>query len=125
MPVLGSGLSAFPVLAAGGGHWTDVLAQPWLAAAGAVCAIAAIVWARAAARLARAARRIEAETLASGTSSEAANLARSGFNKDLHAAILYAVLAAGQVEHDERVGHRRGLRSKAGGSRSACRDRRS
>ena len=97
MPVLGSGLSAFPVLAAGGGHWTDVLAQPWLAAAGAVCAIAAIVWARAAARLARAARRIEAETLASGTSSEAANLARSGFNKDLHAAILYAVLAAGLV----------------------------
>lgn len=97
MPVLGSGLSAFPVLAAGGGQWTDVLAQPWLAAAGAVCAIAAFVWARAAARLARAARRIEAETLASGTSSEAANLARSGFNKDLHAAILYAVLAAGLV----------------------------
>ena len=97
MPVLGSGLSAFPVLAAGGVHWTDVLAQPWLAAAGAVCAIAAIVWARAAARLARAARRIEDETLASGTSSEAANLARSGFNKDLHAAILYAVLAAGLV----------------------------
>ena len=71
--------------------------QPWLAAAGGVCAIAALVWARAAARLARAARRIEDETLTSGTSSEAANLARSGFNKDLHAAILYAVLAAGLV----------------------------
>ena len=98
MPVLGSGLSAYSVLAAGGpSHWTDVMPQPWLAAAGAVCAIAGIVWARAAARLARAARRIEEETRASGTSSEAANLARSGFNKDLHAAVLYAVLAAGLV----------------------------
>jgi hypothetical protein len=98
MPVLGSGLSAYTVLAAGGSsNWTSVMPQPWLAAAGGVCAIAALVWARAAARLARAARRIEEETLASGTSSEAANLARSGFNKDLHAAVLYAVLAAGLV----------------------------
>lgn len=86
------------VLVAGGttglGH---VLAQPWLAAAGVICASAAVVWARAAARLARAARRIEDETRASGTSSEAAKLARSAFNKDLHAAILYAVLAGGLI----------------------------
>jgi serine phosphatase RsbU (regulator of sigma subunit) len=68
-----------------------------LAAAGIVCAIASFVWARAAARLARAARRIEDETRTSGTSSEAAKLARSAFNKDLHAAILYAVLGAGLV----------------------------
>ena len=98
MPVLGSGLSAYPVLAAGGSsHWTDVMPQPWLAAAGAICAIAAIVWARAAARLARAARRIEEETRSSGTSTEAANLATSAFIKDLHATVLYAVLAAGLV----------------------------
>jgi sigma-B regulation protein RsbU (phosphoserine phosphatase) len=42
-------------------------------------------------------RRIEDETRTSGTSSEAAKLARSAFNKDLHAAILYAVLAGGLV----------------------------
>jgi serine phosphatase RsbU (regulator of sigma subunit) len=74
-----------------------VLAQPWLAAGGLLCAVAAVVWARAAARLARAARRIEDETLASGTSSEAARLARTAFNKDFHAAVLYAVLAAGLI----------------------------
>ena len=97
MPVLGSGLSAFRVVAASGSHLTDILPQPWLAAAGAVCAIAAIVWARAAARLAPAAPRNEDETRTSGTSSEAANLARSGYNKDLHAAVLYAVLAGGLI----------------------------
>ena len=54
MPVLGSGLSAYTVLAAGGSsNWTSVMPQPWLAAAGGVCAIAALVWARAAARLAQ------------------------------------------------------------------------
>ena len=74
-----------------------VLPQPWLAAAGIVCAIAAIVWGRAAARLARAARRIEEETRGPGTSSQAAELARSAFNKDLHATILYSVLAGGLV----------------------------
>jgi sigma-B regulation protein RsbU (phosphoserine phosphatase) len=74
-----------------------VLPQPWLAAAGIVCAMASLVWSRAAGRLARAMRRIEDETRTSGTSSEAAKLARSAFNKDLHAAILYAVLAGGLV----------------------------
>ncbi|MGC8627063.1 MAG: PP2C family protein-serine/threonine phosphatase [Acidimicrobiales bacterium] len=77
--------------------WERVLPQPWLAAAGLVCAIAAAVWGRAAARLARAARRIEVETLTTGTGTEAAQLARSAFNKDLHATVLYAVLAGGLV----------------------------
>jgi serine phosphatase RsbU (regulator of sigma subunit) len=75
----------------------SVLPQPWLAAAGIVCAMASVVWSRAAARLARAMRRIEDETRTSGTTSEAAKLARIAFNKDLHAAILYAVLAGGLV----------------------------
>lgn len=78
-------------------HLDKILAQPWLAAVGLVCAVAAFVWARAAARLSRAARRIEDETVASGTSSEAARLARIAFNKDLHAAVLYSVLAVGLV----------------------------
>ncbi|GEM_PF-63909 len=78
-------------------HWQQVLPQPWLAAAGVVCAIAASVWGRAAARLARAARRIELETLTTGTGTEAAELARSAFNKDLHATILYALLSGGLV----------------------------
>ena len=69
--------------------------QPWLAAAGIVCAIAATVWGRAASRLARTARRIHEESLASGTSSEAADLARSAYTKDFHATVLYSVLAAG------------------------------
>jgi sigma-B regulation protein RsbU (phosphoserine phosphatase) len=77
--------------------WEKVLPQPWLAAAGVVCAIAAAVWGRAAGRLVRAARRIEAETLASGTGTEAAQLARSAFNKDLHATVLYAVLSGGMI----------------------------
>jgi serine phosphatase RsbU (regulator of sigma subunit) len=82
---------------AAGVHLDNVLAQPWLAAGGLVCAVAAVVWGRAAARLARAARRIEEETLSSGTSAEAAKLARTAFNKDLHAAVLYSVLAAGLI----------------------------
>jgi len=86
-----------PVATIGALHFDKVMAQPWLAAVGLICAVAAFVWARAAARLERAARRIEDETLTSGTSSEAARLARTAFNKDLHAAILYSVLAAGLI----------------------------
>jgi len=77
--------------------WESVFPQPWLAGAGIVCAIAATVWGRSAARLARAARRIHQESLATGTSSEAAELARSAFNKDLHATVLYGILAAGLI----------------------------
>ncbi|HMK98092.1 MAG TPA: PP2C family protein-serine/threonine phosphatase [Acidimicrobiales bacterium] len=91
------GSGRFLVAAGGALHLDNVLAQPWLAAAGVVCAAAAFVWARAAGRLSRAARRIEAETVTSGTSPEAARLARIAFNKDFHAAVLYSVLAAGLV----------------------------
>jgi phosphoserine phosphatase RsbU/P len=69
--------------------------QPWLAAAAVFCAIAAVLWGRAAARLARSARRIEAETASSSHGRDASELARSAFDKDLHTAILYAVLTVG------------------------------
>jgi sigma-B regulation protein RsbU (phosphoserine phosphatase) len=72
-----------------------MLAQPWLAAAAVASGAASLLWGRAAARLSRAARRIEAETVRSSGGQEAAELARSAFTKDLHAAILYAVLAVG------------------------------
>ena len=69
--------------------------QPWLAAVAVFCAVAAALWGRAAARLSRAARRIQAETASSSTGGEATDLARAAFDKDLHTAILYAVLAVG------------------------------
>ncbi len=69
--------------------------QPWLAAAAVFCAIAAVLWGRAAARLGRAARRIEAETASSSHGRDATELARSAFDKDLHATLLYALLAVG------------------------------
>jgi serine phosphatase RsbU (regulator of sigma subunit) len=72
-----------------------MFSQPWLAAAAVFCAVAAALWGRAAARLARAARRIEAETASSSTGREASELARSAFDKDLHSAILYGILAVG------------------------------
>lgn len=70
-------------------------AQPWLGAAAILCAIAAIVWGRAASRLRRTVRRIEDETLAQGGSQDATDLARSAFEKDLHNFVLYAVLTVG------------------------------
>jgi phosphoserine phosphatase RsbU/P len=69
--------------------------QPWLAAAAVFCAIAAVLWGRAAARLGRAARRIEAETASSSHGRDATELARSAFDKDLHATLLYGLLAVG------------------------------
>src|SRR5947209_15227448 len=69
--------------------------RPWLAVAAVFCAIAAALWGRAAARLARAARRIEAETASSSHGRDATELARSAFDKDLHNALLYALLAVG------------------------------
>lgn len=72
-----------------------MFAQPWLAAVAVFCAVAAALWGRAAARLLRAARRIQAETASSSTGGEATDLARAAFDKDLHTAILYAVLAVG------------------------------
>ncbi|HYA45519.1 MAG TPA: hypothetical protein VED59_07925, partial [Acidimicrobiales bacterium] len=98
MAALGSFVAGLGhLVATSGTGWRDVLAQPWLAAAGIVCAIAAAVWGRAASRLARAAARIQDEMAGSGTGTEAAQLARSAFNKDLHATVLYAFLAAGLV----------------------------
>src|SRR5580704_8376745 len=98
MPVLGSALLAQHLLiATASSGWQSVIPQPWLAAAGIVCCVAASVWGRAAARLARAARRIHEESLASGFSSEAADLARSAFNKDMHATVLYALLGSGLI----------------------------
>jgi phosphoserine phosphatase RsbU/P len=69
--------------------------QPWLAAAAVFCVIAAVLWGRAAARLGRAARRIEAETASSSHGRDATELARSAFDKDLHATLLYGLLAVG------------------------------
>jgi serine phosphatase RsbU (regulator of sigma subunit) len=69
--------------------------QPWLAAAAVFCAVAAAIWGRAAARLSRAARRIQAETASSTSGREATDLARAAFDKDLHTAVLYSILAVG------------------------------
>jgi sigma-B regulation protein RsbU (phosphoserine phosphatase) len=69
--------------------------QPWLAVAAAFCAVATVLWTRAAARLARAARRIEAETASSSHGRDATELARSAFDKDVHNAILYSLLTVG------------------------------
>lgn len=71
------------------------MARPWLAGLAAMCAVAAVLWGRSARRLDRAAKRIEAETSGSVTGRDAANLARSAFQKDLHTTVLYAVLAVG------------------------------
>lgn len=72
-----------------------MFAQPWLAAGALCCAVAAALWGRAAARIARAARRIEAETAGSSSGREASELARSAFDKDFHTALLYSVLTIG------------------------------
>jgi serine phosphatase RsbU (regulator of sigma subunit) len=70
-------------------------AQPWLAAAAVLCLFAALVWARAASRMSRAARHIEAETTATASARDAAELARVAYEKDLHAAIVYVVVGVG------------------------------
>ncbi len=68
-------------------------AQPWLAAAAILCLVAAFLWARASARMARAARHIEVETADAGE--DATELARIAHDKDLHSALLYLVVGAG------------------------------
>ena len=72
-----------------------MFAQPWLAAAAVSCAIAAALWARAASRTSRAVRRIEAPGSGAPLTTDATGLARAAFDKDLHNAILYAVLTVG------------------------------
>ncbi|MGH9094665.1 MAG: hypothetical protein ACRDXE_05840, partial [Acidimicrobiales bacterium] len=71
-----------------------MFAQPWLLAAAACCAVATVLWARAASRTNRAVHRIEAQT-AGSRSDDAVALARAAFDKDLHTAVLYAVLTVG------------------------------
>jgi serine phosphatase RsbU (regulator of sigma subunit) len=72
-----------------------MFAQPWLAAAGVCCAVAALMWGRAASRLRRAARRIEAETASSVGGQDATDLARSAFEKNAHNFLLYLILTVG------------------------------
>src|SRR4051812_40308283 len=67
----------------------DMLDRPAIAIVAVAALAAAIVWGRSARRLLRAERRIEAAT---GVGSEAAQLARAGFLKDLHATVLYIVV---------------------------------
>src|SRR4051794_36036195 len=67
----------------------DMLDRPAIAIVAVAALAAAIVWGPSAPRLPRAERRIEAAT---GVGSEAAQLARAGFLKDLHATVLYVVV---------------------------------
>lgn len=69
--------------------------QPWFLAVAACCAIAAVVWGRAAARLSRAARRIEARSSGTAAGQEALELARAAFDKDVHTTLLYSILTVG------------------------------
>ena len=55
------------------------------------CALAAAVWARSARRLQKVERRAEREF---GRTSDAATVARSAYRKDVHALVLYSLLAA-------------------------------
>ena len=72
-----------------------MIAQPWLLAAAVACGVAAVLWGRTASRLGRAARRIEAETASSSGGRDATDLARSGYEKNLHNFLLYLVLTVG------------------------------
>jgi len=72
-----------------------MIARPWLLALSVGCLVAAILWGRSARRLERAAKRIEAQTAGSMNGRDAVDLARSAWQKDLHAAVLYGVLAFG------------------------------
>src|SRR5436190_3355825 len=66
----------------------DMLDRPAIAVAAVAVLVAGVVWGRSARRLLRALRRIEAAT---GRESEASQLARATFFKDLHTAALYVV----------------------------------
>ena len=70
------------------------MVHPLLVVVAVACLVATAVWARSARRLALVAARAEADH---GRESDAATVARSSFRKDLHATILYAVLALASV----------------------------
>jgi serine phosphatase RsbU (regulator of sigma subunit) len=72
-----------------------MIARPWLLALALGCMVAAVLWGRSASRLERAAKRIDAEMAGTERGLDAVDLARTAFQKDLHATVLYAVLAAG------------------------------
>jgi serine phosphatase RsbU (regulator of sigma subunit) len=72
-----------------------MIARPWLLALAVGCLMAAVLWGRSAARLERASKRIEAEMAGSERGRDAVDLARSSYQRDVHATVLYAVLAAG------------------------------
>jgi serine phosphatase RsbU (regulator of sigma subunit) len=72
-----------------------MIARPWLLALAIGCCVAAILWGRSARRLERAAKRIEAEMSHSATGRDAVDLARTAWQKDLHATVLYGVMAVG------------------------------
>jgi phosphoserine phosphatase RsbU/P len=73
-----------------------MFAQPWLAAAAVFCLVATGLWAKATQRLRRAVRRIEHDQQASPSgSTEGSALARAAYDKDLHTALLYAILTVG------------------------------
>lgn len=59
------------------------------------CLSATLVWARSARRLARGARRIEREVEARGTDQGSSEVARTAYRKELHTALLYALLTLG------------------------------
>ncbi|MBO0715672.1 MAG: hypothetical protein J2P59_13010, partial [Acidimicrobiales bacterium] len=59
------------------------------------CVVAALVWYRSAKRLGRSTRRLDREVIARGTGQEAAQVARVAYHKELHTALLYALLAFG------------------------------
>ena len=69
--------------------------RPWLLALAIGCAVAAVLWGRSTRRLERAAIRIEAQNANSAGGRDAVELARSAWQKDLHATVLYGVLAIG------------------------------
>jgi len=68
--------------------------KPILAVVGLACAVAAVVWGRSARYLRRVEIRLAQDT---GIDSDATVLARSQFRKELHTALLYAVLAVASV----------------------------
>ena len=65
--------------------------QPILAVVALLCAVAAVVWGRSALRFQQSWHRIQSEY---GDTSDQAILAGAAFRKELHAALLYGLLAA-------------------------------
>jgi phosphoserine phosphatase RsbU/P len=68
--------------------------HPLLLVVAAACALASGVWSSSARRLRKVARRAEREF---GRESDVATVARSSFRKDVHAAVLYAVLMVASI----------------------------